>query len=269
MQYGLSISTGAQRAAAKAPKLGVETRLKYSLVPIERVGEVEFSAEDTAVYDADETFVPPVAGGQHYQAVLLSANPGSAITLTFAVVLSDASVGTATATFDAPSWAPDQGEHMPQGVAVDLVPSSLSIRSITSLTTATGGASGVKVGFLSLPDTADWKEINCPVQKNVTLGAPASVAVPCRYNPIEHLKKGRGDVPTVMLSAKYSSLAMGLGRLNGHKATIMFETWNDDTVLVERLVGQSILKMNIPRGEVNEEVVISGEGFLEQLAVFV
>ena len=232
------------------------------------VGILELSAAGAGTWDADEGYTPG-AGGE-LQAVLLTANPSTVPTVaTFVVVYDDDANGTATATFTPPAYAPDQGEHMPQFIGVDLVPGNLAktIKSITSLTSVVGGAPGVQIAIRQLPVAGDWIEIPDAVEKNITPGSVGSMAIAVGYDPAKYIKKGRGGQPSVSLSAKYSTAAVGLARLAGHTAAIMFVTRNDGATIVQRDVFSTVLEIDPPRSE--GEVTVTGKGIATELSVFV
>lgn len=269
MKYGLTIADEDSDLAA-APGIGAETRVKYSPVLFKTVGKIRMSGVGAGTLKLARGYV---GLGCVMQAVLLTANPGisAALGATFAVVYDDDAVGTATATFGVPDYAPDSGFHMPQCLAVDLLPgnNAKTIKSVTSLTSMTGGAPGVKLGIFELPPASSWEEFQAPVVKNVDFGSRGSVAIAVGYDPAAFVKAGRGTVPNVTLSSKHASFAMDVARVNGQKFAYMLESWSDDRVLRERVVVQSILAVSIPRPDGNGEVEATASGMGEHVAVFV
>lgn len=191
-------------------------------------------------------------------------------------IIADAAVAAHAATFHAtkvPGLAGNDlastevSTHLSFGGLV-FAGGALTFKSVGSLSSVAGGTSGVEVEILELPVASDWKEIEDPVQKNIIFGSVGSVPIASRYKAAKYVKKGRGDLPTVSVSSNYQSFASGLPRLCGHKIALMFETWDDDRVLVQRIVVRTVLKVARPAGG-DEAVIASGEGVAEHIAVFV
>jgi hypothetical protein len=271
------LSTGAHKAAANELRTGLETNVYYSILKqISRVGTVEFSAAATATWDADEAYTPGT--GADMQAVLMTANPSAVQTvLTFTGVLSDDSPADITATFTPPAHIADQGEHMPQFIGVDLIPqgdgnASKKIKSITGLKSsggAAGGAEGVVVQILELPDTTDFTLIPDPVDRTIVPGTIGSMAIPSGYESAKAVKLARGETSSVSISSKFANAMTGIARLAGHRACLMFATRQNGggPVLMREFCTVAGLTMSAPRNE--GEVVQSASGMATNIAIFV
>jgi hypothetical protein len=385
MKYGLTIAD-ADADIAGTPAIGAQYRLKYSPVLCRKVGRIRMSALAAGVITLGRAFS---STGDDMQLVLKNSNPGltAALSAKLAVTFDDDTTGFGVGTFAVPDYAPDAGHHMPQSLAVDLLPcakgtltsnntnvsnadtvtvggktytyktaltptegevliggsadasllnlirainhtgtpdtdykcaaananvsadaavvahafkvhalvggetgdaiastkvaatltwsaatltggSSLSFKSVSSLSSMTGGAPGVELDLLVLPDDADWVEVQAPVTKNIDFGAAGSVAIGNRFNPAEWIVKARGGTPGVNLSSKHASFAQDIARCTGQKFAYMLERWADDRILAERTVVQSVLSTSRPVGESNDEVTATASGMGEHVLSF-
>lgn len=178
MKYGLTIAD-ADADLASAPGIGAEYRLKYSPVPIRKVGRIRMSAAAAGALKLVRAFS---SDGCDMQVVLRNANPGTAAALTalFSVVRSDDSAAKGLASFVVPSYAPDAGYHMPQTLAVDLLGSAQGV--LTSNNTNVSDGDTVTMGS----KTYTFKTALTPTEGQVLIGANADASLLNLIRAINH-----------------------------------------------------------------------------------
>lgn len=202
------------------------------------------------------------------------------VTVTTAGTVSAATgihTGTASATFSATDYADDTTGALPQGLGVDLTPDeayyaalTTGIRTVNSLAGITGGAKGAKFALVALPDSDDWYEIPGATDKNIVYPTFSSVPIPERYDPAKWNVKGRGENPTLDISARGITFGRGLARYNGQSLSIKIETHHDDELLVQRMVfGHCRLTMDGKGGDGNDVTMNSAKGSFAEFLVFI
>ena len=249
--------------------------------------EFELSANTTAAVVSGGTLLVDKAGaatltlsgtyetpatGADLQLVLITGVPNvtSVTRLRFAVVDSSAGSVSAAAKVKPPAYA-DQRPNAGKNIGVELLgpDSAKNIRSVTSLTSIVGGAVGAIYAIYKLPDTDSWRAIDGAVKKDITPGSPGAVPIWDGYE-VSVVKEGRGSMPTLSVSAKHSTFANGLARYNGDRISMMFVTRDNRTQVVSREVcGDVFLDFSLPRGEANDEQIISASSAFSKLAIFV
>lgn len=217
------------------------------------------------------TYEEPATGAD-LQLVLITGVPNvtSVTRLRFAVVDSAAGSVSAAAKVKPPAYA-DQRPNAGKNIGVELLgpDSANNIRSVTSLTSIVGGAVGAIYAIYKLPDTNSWRAIDGAVKKDITPGSPGAVPIWDAYE-VSVVKEGRGSMPTLSVSAKHSTFANGLARYNGDRISMMFVTRDNRTQVVSREVcGDVFLDFSLPRGEANDEQIISASSAFSKLAIFV
>lgn len=217
------------------------------------------------------TYETPATGAD-LQVVLITGVPNvtSVTRLRFAVVDSSAGSVSAVAKVKPPAYA-DQRPNAGKNIGVELLgpDSAKNIRSVTSLTSIVGGAVGAIYAIYKLPDTNSWRAIDGAVKKDITPGSPGAVPIWDAYE-VSVVKEGRGSMPTLSVSAKHSTFANGLARYNGDRISMMFVTRDNRTQVVSREVcGDVFLDFSLPRGEANDEQIISASSAFSKLAIFV
>lgn len=184
MKYNLTIAPLDKQAAADK-KVGLESRMKYSLVLFRAVGALAMSAVGVGTYVPNGAFSAPSTGGNDVQAILQTANPGltAPLTAVWNATLSDGSSGFASAVFTVPSYAPDQGFHMPQGLGVDLVASTVAATAtLTGDGTNVADGTTVQIGGI----TYTFKSALTGAAYQVLIGASEDASITNLINAINY-----------------------------------------------------------------------------------
>lgn len=182
--------------------------------------------------------------------------------------------GSAVGTIKVPERVSNQTKMFPKGLSVDIYGTSTNaakkIRRITGITSVAGGAAGMKLQVLTVPEDDTFSLVSCTNDKTWGLPTPGSVNVPCGYQASRWVKPGRGEPPQVEVKQNYSGMGDGLSRYNGFSTTVKIETWVADTLLTERLYfGGWVPTVTYAGGDGNAVSEATGTGNYEEFMAFV
>jgi hypothetical protein len=274
MRYNLDPIPADLLPIARGQTIGAENIVSFNYQPWTDVGAILMQAPASGTLTPTSGYEAPAEG---LDMVVRCANgivSAAGVVLTFAVTFADDTTGSATATMTPPSWARDQSWNMPQGLSVDLIGtdanSTKGIKTVDSLTSIVGGAGGARFQILALPSpSSGYMEIGCVKSTEPKLPVSKSVAIPCRYDGSNTVKKGRSDPGSLDVSSRYSTYGDGLTRINGHSVTARTELWKEDQVLTERMVFENWRPMSAPKaGDGDDESEASATGMFERFCIF-
>lgn len=206
MNYDITVAD-ADADLARTPGVGADTRMKYSVKSLMRkVGSVKMDAVDSGVFTKSGGF-SAVSAGVNMQAILQTANPGvtKALMLIFAATLGNAAAGTVVALYSMPSYALDQGFHMPQSLGADV--RSVATGTVTSNNTNVSDGNVVTIGTT----TYTFKTALTPTTGEVLIGTSADASLLNLINAINATGVNGTDYqidaahPTVVADAAVSS----------------------------------------------------------------
>ena len=181
-----------------------------------------------------------------------------AMTVQFNVVLADATLDTATATFHIPSYTTSQANAFPIGVSSDLIPDTPAnadkkIRSLVSLAAVANMNPSNRFQVWATPNNESFVFIESTRGKGGQFNLPGLVQVPDGYNPSAFVKLGRGESHNLTIEFMDRGSLEQLNRFNGHEGTIRFDIVKDDSVLSQRIL--YYVRATSERGDGNTEVV--------------
>ncbi len=275
MRYNLDIPTD-DLSVANSPEIGGQSKVKLGYSEIGYIALISQEAPASGTYKGS---TPAVDLGTGKDLVMVCDNgiksPTDAVAITLSVVFDDDSSGTATATFAVPSFAKDQSKNLPIGLGVDVIPVgggnlTKKIKTVNGITAFVGGVRGNRFQLLSLLEAAEYYDLGCARTKNETLPVPKSLPIPCGLKGSAFNVAGRSDAGQLELSALHFSYGDGLSRLNGHRGTVMVETYAEDRVLKERTVYAGYRpNPSTDRGDGDDEVIDKATGTFEFFIKFV
>ncbi len=273
MRYGVSIPAD-DLAVANAPEIGGESKVKLSYSEIGIIGQISQTAPGSGTWTAE---VPSFDFGASGVDLALVCETGVKSTVDVVVDLDvtfdDDTQGTARASFIVPSYAKDQSSNLPIGLAVDVLGqgagnSDKKIKSVTGISSITGGSKGNRFALVSLPD--DWFDVGCARSKNEQLPVPKSLPIACGLKGSAFNKAGRSEPGQLELKALNFTYGDGLSRLNGHRGSVLVQVYKDGRVLTEQTVyGGYRPTPSTDRGDGDDEVTNSATGNFEAFAKFV
>lgn len=174
-----------------------------------------------------------------------------------------ARTGTVTATITAPTWSQDQSANMPQGIAVDFMPSvsGATVRSLVSVASVAGCAAGSKFAIVSMPSASSYTEVAGVTAKSYDPPSPKSVSIPDGYDSARWVKRGREIEHKLEIKSVSQGGAEGLARLNGHSVTVKLERKAQGAVLTQRDVfGGYLPTISVTKGDGETVAEVSATG---------
>lgn len=273
MKYDPSTLSATDAELAREAEVGYESTVRASYNPFAIVYQLTQTAANAASADTVAgAYSIPTAGLDLQLICANSVTSEGPLVVTLNVTDEDDTSTTAVATFGPPSFAGDQTYNFALGTGVDLVCASgaaKKIKTITGISSVTGGNTGNRFRVVALPAESSWFDIGCTRSKDLTLPVPSTIAIACGKNASEYVKAGRNVVGELSVDAVYRSYGADLARMAGQKVSIEIATRRADRVLVERsVIGGWRCTPQSPKGDGDDEVVTTAEGMFEQFAVF-
>lgn len=239
MKYTPAAITPTDLDVAQAPYLGGEFAVYLSNTPAVLLGEVELTASGAGSYTAAQGVSLPTAGVDLQMNAYTEVRSEEDVVITFNVKDDQNVVTTATATFTAPSRAPNQSSHFPRHVAVDLVVATgeqRKIREVTSLASISGGDRNLRFQLYRLPEAAEFALIGCTTSKKFNTKSRTPVGIDCGMESDAFVKRGKTKKGELSIDSKFGGMMDRLARFDGKKVTAMLVGLKDGIVLTDRIV---------------------------------
>lgn len=275
MRFSLPALAGALAVNAGAPEIGLESTVFASAVEAYRVGTIFVDASGNAVYIPKPGITLPALGYDlHLRCDTGVAGVSVVPSVTLNVTLGDDTAGTAIASLGIPGYVPDQSKVWPVGEASDFIPQGVGngaklVKAISAISASAGLGTNTEWGIFASPAASSFVQLGWKRQANIPYDVPGVVALPDGYRAVGASKKGRGEQPTYSFQFGHVSSMGGMARYYGHRISVLEKIVKDKVAHTANLLVIGFRPTGSPdRGDGNDEVVESSEGFGEEHLIF-
>ncbi len=274
MKLNIPVSA-ADVAIARSPAIGEDVVVRFAPEVCVELGQLRCTGASAGTYTSAGGLQIPTGGRDVFVRVAgakTRGTTGSAMTVTFNVVLDDDSDDTAVATFHIPTWSTFQDNILPIGAAADLIPATVGnvhkkIKSITSIASVANMVAGNRFEIFTSPADATFVEIEGCRGKGGAFNLPEIIQIAAGREAVKWTKLGRGKSNPLKIENVSRGAMEQLARFSGQQGTIRFDLVKDDAVLSQIQLYSGFWPQ--PMGDIPDtgEVVSTAEGPYEKFAI--
>lgn len=240
MKYTPDQIATADLSLAVKHSVGGEKRLYATRDTGVLIGEILQTGDGSGVWTPDAVGRNVLAAAASDLVIVVEneCKADAAPVITLGVTFEDNTSGTITVTLSPPAWVKNDGFDFQHGLAKDFTASSASkkVKAVNALITSSNAKKWSAFQVWALPDTTNFKYIDCVENVDPNIGIRPGVSIPDGLNGTAEVVTGRSEESTLEIRGLHRSAADGLNRFGGYESTLRMELYKGGRILVERHV---------------------------------